>query len=330
MSKIRKPIAIAAAAAFFSVGAAFASPMAYSAGDESSPCVVAVHNDNSAYSSERGVCDPAFVEETKVTTATANGTTYTSPPVYVDSQTPPPALPVGFIMTNNFQASDVNGDPLPYHIKAVNTQSGQTVHDASYQVGQAASFDEYFNVPVDQVDTAPRPEYLVTVTVDSVERSYTITADKWVENNGGYEIHLDAFLENGTFRLQYPPATGESSNAETVTFFMANKLIIDFDRDGSPDQGFPYHLEVVNLTSNQLIYNQSGTGTGTTELEDIVAYPADQIPVYQFTVTGPGGTFSYTTNASDYAAGNAGSQQMSWVTYLTPEGFTHQPNAFNG
>lgn len=256
--------------------------------------------------------------------ATAPAPTPTPAPAY-DSQTPPPALPVGFVMRNNVTVQDETGNPKPFHVTAINTQSGQTIHNASYQVGWVANFEEYVDIPADQVDTAPRPEYLVTVTVEGVERSYTITSDKYIENNGGYEIHLDAFLEGNTFRLQYPPAAG-AGTAETVNYAMLTRLDIDFNNDGSPDQGYPYRLTVVNLTVNELIFDQSGTGTGFSELEDIVAYPTTQIPVYEFTVTSPNGTFSYQTSTTDYKTGSNGGQQMSWSSRLTMDGFTHTPN----
>lgn len=87
---IRKSFSTLAVLALSGAGLLALSPMAYSNTAESDGCVVAVHNDSSDFYSDKGACDPVFVEETRASTAAANGNTYTGTPSPTYTGTPTP------------------------------------------------------------------------------------------------------------------------------------------------------------------------------------------------------------------------------------------------
>lgn len=91
---LRKSISTLAVLALSGVGLIALSPLAYGETAQTEGCVVAVHNDSSDYYSDRGACDPAFVEATRASTAAANGNAYTGTPSPTYTGTPTPGVVV--------------------------------------------------------------------------------------------------------------------------------------------------------------------------------------------------------------------------------------------
>lgn len=115
----------------------------------------------------------------------------------------PPARPVSVVLENNIQVYDADWNPLPFHVRAVNQRSGAVVMDQDFSVGYVASVSDPLEIPA----ATDRPTYRVTVTVNGKSYSYSLTPDQYTERDGEWVLHCDAFLENGVFRLQFPPTS---------------------------------------------------------------------------------------------------------------------------
>jgi hypothetical protein len=174
---IKKLSAIAVVGILTTAGLIVTGPTASSAPLEEGPCIIAVWKDDPSITAQRGDCS---------------------------AEAEMPERPVGFLMENNIHVVDTRTIPTFYHVRVVNERSGAVVVDQDYSAGHMAALSDYVQVPVADADT-DRPTYLVTLTVDGIDYSYSLTPDQYAVVDGEWTIHVDTFLEDGVFRHQTPP-----------------------------------------------------------------------------------------------------------------------------
>jgi hypothetical protein len=174
---LKKVYAIAVVGVLTTAGLIVTGPTASSAPLEEGPCVIAVRADDPSITAQRGDCS-------------------------AEAEMPVPS--VGFLMENNIQVVDTRNPPTFFHVRVVNERSGDVVVDQDYSAGNVAALSDFVQVPVADAET-DRPTYLITLTVDGSDYSYSLTPDQYADVDGEWTIHVDTFLEDGVFRHQTPP-----------------------------------------------------------------------------------------------------------------------------
>lgn len=214
---VRKSISTLAVLTITGVSLFGFSSLAHSSGTDADPCVVAVHNDNSDYTAERGVCSAVFVEEAKENTAAANGNEYTGPgvgevspdaPSSSDTNEEVQTVTVEYSVgtTIGIKGAEWDGGSNygeEYRVVVVNEVTGAVVIDATNTIQATyseepidlAHWGEWTQHEYEESAVPPAaPRYSMTVTIGSDTYAQTIT--DFTESSPG------VFTLNGHTRLE--------------------------------------------------------------------------------------------------------------------------------